>query len=119
LKRAKEIIRETITELKKAGATNCKGSVDCQLFARVGYTDQQGKRHDKVRSAESLTHARELIRDILRDLEDERGAKTLNATRMTFADLAAHFEKHYLKPAEYRDGAKSMACARSFPRRRL
>lgn len=105
LKHADALIRETIADLKKAGATKCKGSVECRLFARVGYTDEQGKRRDVVRAAESRTHARELIRDILRDL-DERGGKTIHASRMTFADLAAHFEKHYLKPAEYVDGRK-------------
>lgn len=75
------------------------------MFARVGHTDDQGKRHDVVRAAESRTHARELIRDILRDLED-RGSKALDASRMTFADLTTYFEKHYLKPAEYVDGRK-------------
>lgn len=76
-----------------------------RLYARVGYTDEQGHRRDIVRRAETRTHARELIRDILRELDD-RGARTLNASRMTFADLAAHFEDNYLKPAEYVDGRK-------------
>ncbi len=105
LKHADQIIRDTIADLKKRGATKCKGSVESRLYARVGYTDDKGKRHDVVRAAESRTHARELIREILRDLED-RGGKTLDAARMTFADLAAHFEKHYLKPAEYVEGRK-------------
>jgi hypothetical protein len=105
LRHAEKIIRDTIGDLKKQGATKCKGSIESRLYARVGHTDHQGKRHDVVRAAESRTHARELIRDILRDLED-RGSKALDASRMTFADLAAYFEKHYLKPAEYVDGRK-------------
>ncbi len=105
VKHAEQIIRDTIAGLKKQGATKCKSSIESRLYARVGYTDDQGARHDVVRAAESRTHARELIRDILRELED-RGAQTLNAARMNFADLAAYFQKHYLKPAEYVDGRK-------------
>lgn len=105
IKHAKQIISDTIADLKKQGATNCKGSIETRNYARVGYTDEQGKRHDKVRAAESRTHARELIRDILRELEED-GGRTLDASRMTFADLAKYFEDHYLKPAEYVDGRK-------------
>ncbi|MGI8731842.1 MAG: tyrosine-type recombinase/integrase [Pyrinomonadaceae bacterium] len=76
-----------------------------RLYARVGFTDDQGRRRDVVRRATSRTHARELIRDILRELE-ERGGRSLDASRMTFGDLAAYFEEHYLKPAEYVDGRK-------------
>jgi integrase len=117
LKHADQIIRTTIAELKTFGATECRGTIERRLYARVGHTDEQGRRHDVVRAAESRTHARELIREILRDLE-ERGSKTLDAARMTFADLAAHFEKHYLKPAEYVagrkvDGVRSLASAQS------
>jgi len=105
IKHAERLIRDTTADVKKQGATNCKGAVETRLYARVGYTDEQGKRHDVVRAAESRTHARDLIRDILRDLEDHAG-RTLDASRMTFADLAKYFEDHYLKPAEYVDGRK-------------
>jgi integrase len=105
VKVAKQIIRDTIEDLKKQGATNCKGSVESRLYARVGHTDEDGKRHDVVRAAQSVTHARDLIKDILKEL-DERGGSVLQASRMTFADLAAYFAKHYLKPAEYIDGRK-------------
>lgn len=76
-----------------------------RLYVRVGYTDEDGRRHDIVRRATTRTHAHQLRRDILRELDD-RGAQTLNASRMTFADLAKYFEEHYLKPAEYLDGRK-------------
>lgn len=102
---AKRIIRETIVELKRCGASDCKGTVGTRILARVGHTDAQGERHDVVRVAESRTDAREKIKEILSDLE-ERGGKTIKASRLTFADLAAHFEEHYLKPAEYVDGRK-------------
>ncbi len=105
IKHAQRLIRETISEIQRAGATNCKGSVETRILARVGHTDDQGRRRDVIRVAESRTDAREKIKDILRDLE-ERGGKTIEASRMTFADLTTHFEKHYLKPAEYIDGRK-------------
>jgi inorganic pyrophosphatase len=105
VKQGQKFINATVAELKRSGAANCKGLVDVRLYARVGHTDEHGKRHDVVRAAESRTDARDKIKDILRDLE-ERGGKTLDASRMTFADLAKHFEDHYLKPAEYVDGRK-------------
>ena len=102
---AKRIIRETIIELKRAGATECKGSISTRILARVGHTDDQGKRRDIVRVATSRTDARDKIKEILDDLE-QRNGKTIDAARMTFADLATHFEKHYLTEAEYVDGRK-------------
>jgi len=104
-KHAEQIIRDTITELKQRGATQCKGSTETRHFARVGYTDDQGKRRDVVRAAETRTHARDLIKEILRNLE-EHGAQAFDADRMTFADLATHYETHYLIEAQYVDGRK-------------
>ncbi len=102
---AKQIIAELIADLKGQGATKCKGSVQTRLYARVGYTDENGRRHDVVRAAKSRTHARDLIKDILRELED-CGGTVLQAARMTFGDLASYYSKHYLKDAEYVDGRK-------------
>lgn len=102
---AKRIIRETIAELKRGGATDCKSSVSTRIFARVGHTDEHKKRRDIVRVAESKTDARDKIKEILEDLEHRNG-RTIKAESMTFADLVAHFEKHYLKPAEYVEGRK-------------
>jgi integrase len=105
IEHAKRITRETIVELKREGATDCKGTVSTRILARVGHTDDQGKRRDIVRVAASRTEARDKIKEILDDLENRNG-KTINAARMTFADLAKHFETHYLTEAEYIDGRK-------------
>jgi integrase len=105
IEQAKNIIRDTIAELKQSGATDCKGSVNTRVLARVGHTDDQGKRRDIIRVATSRTDAREKIKEILDDLK-ERNGKTIDAARMTFADLAKHFETHYLKEAEYVEGRK-------------
>lgn len=105
IEHAKRIIRDTIAELKRSGATHCKGTVSTRIIARVGHTDDQGRRRDIIRVATSRTDAREKIKEILDDLE-ERNGKTLDAARMTFADLVKHFETHYLKEAEYVEGRK-------------
>ena len=87
-----------------------------RLYVRVGYTDENGHRRDIIRRATTRTNARELRTQILRELDD-RGAQTLNASRMTFADLARYFEEHYLKPAEYVDGRKIDGVRSSEPAR--
>src|SRR5687768_1011713 len=63
VKDAKRIIRETIIELKRNGASDCKGNVDIRILARVGYTDEKGKRRDIVRAATSRSDARDKIKD--------------------------------------------------------
>lgn len=55
VKEAKRVIRETIAELKREGATGCTGYVSTRLLARVGHTDEKGKRRDVIRVAESRT----------------------------------------------------------------
>jgi len=54
--------------------------------------------------ATSRTDAREKIKEILDDLE-ERNGKSIDGARMTFVDLAKHFETHYIKEAGYDDYA--------------
>jgi hypothetical protein len=105
IEHAKRIIRDTVAELRRSGATDCKGTVSTRILARVGHTDDHGKRRDVIRVAASRTDAREKIKEILDDLEKSNG-KTIDAARMTFADLAKHFETHYLKEAEYVEGRK-------------
>ena len=85
-----------------------KGTItnrDGKLYARVQFTDETGKRRDLWRRAESRTHARQLIRQLLKEIESSTAA-TLDAANMKFDELAAFFEKHHLKPAEYVDGRK-------------
>jgi hypothetical protein len=85
-----------------------KGTItkrDGKLYARVQFKDETGKRRDLWRRAESRTHARQLIRELLKEVENS-SAVALDAARMTFEDLAAYFEKHHLQPAQYVDGRK-------------
>jgi integrase len=64
-----------------------------------------GKRHDRQRRAESKIHAKELVHELLGEV-DKTGGRSLAKEHMTFLDLATYFEKEYLKPAEYVDGRK-------------
>jgi integrase len=78
---------------------------DGKIYARVQYTTADGRRTAVWRKAQNRTHARDLIRQIKRELE-ERGESSIRSARMTFNELADYYSDHYLKPAEYRDGRK-------------
>lgn len=86
-----------------------KGSIvkrkDGSIFARVTYLDPvTQKRKDKLRRADNRTHAKEIIKEMLRDIDDN-GEQSLDGH--TFADLATYYKKHYLTKAEYVDGRKT------------
>lgn len=75
------------------------------IYARVTYIEPSGKRKSIERRAESRSHAKEMNREILKEL-DERGHKAIDAARMTFAELAEYFSKRYLIPPNYVSGRK-------------
>lgn len=75
------------------------------IYARVTYTDQNGKRRDIKRKAVSRTHARTLAKEMIAEL-DERGDQALDASRMSFAQLALHYIDHYCLPPQYVHGRK-------------
>ena len=76
-----------------------------KVYARIRYTSEDGKRKDLWLAAKNKTHAQELIQDKIQELK-EHGEKTVDASRMTFIELADYFEKNFLIPAEYVDGRK-------------
>lgn len=78
---------------------------DGQIFARVTYNDEFGKRRDIKRKAYSRTHARQLIKEMLREIED-RGERSLDSSRLTFAQLAKHYKERYCTPARYIESRK-------------
>ncbi len=86
--------------------------IDGQLYARFIYTDGEGKRKERHVKAESKTHARELHDKMKREFEDH-GQQTIDATRMTFRQLAEIYEKARLQPAEYK-GDRKIAGRRSY-----
>lgn len=73
--------------------------------ARTQVTDESGKRRNVKRRAKTKTEAEQKLKSLLRQIDDE-GSKVVDYNLLTFNDLADHYEKHYLKPAEYVDGQK-------------
>jgi integrase len=85
-----------------------KGTIrirDGKLYARVQFTDEMGKRRDLWRKAENRTHARELIRQLLKEVEIST-ATSLDAAQMIFDELADRFIQECLQPAVYVQGRK-------------
>lgn len=76
-----------------------------KVYARIRYTTEDGKRKDLWLSARNKSHAQELIQEKIQELK-EHGEKVVNASRMTFSELADYFTKNFLVPAEYVDGRK-------------
>jgi integrase len=74
-------------------------------FARVTLTDSNGKRRNVARRAKDRSEAKQILKRILQQIEDE-GEKTVDAARLTFNDLADFYSAKYLKPAEYRHERK-------------
>lgn len=80
-----------------------KGSIiqrDGKLYARVQFVDSAGRKRDLWRKAESRAQARDIIKQLLRQLDDH-GETAHDAHAMTFGQLADFFQEHYLTPAEY------------------
>ena len=59
-------------------------------WARITYTDPvTGKRHDRQRRAESKAQAKDLVRDLLSQVDSTGGQSLANET-VTFDDLAKY-----------------------------
>lgn len=91
-----------------------KGSIlnrDGKLYARIQFTDENGKRRDITRKADSRAHARQIIRQLLKEIESST-PKQLDAVNMTFRELADHYTNNYLHEAIY-VGDKKVSGVRS------
>jgi integrase len=73
-------------------------------FGRVTYIEA-GKRKQKLRKAENRSDAREVAKQMLREM-DNFGSESLDAAQMSFADLADYYKKRYLVEPQYVDGRK-------------
>src|SRR5947209_1702 len=87
-----------------------------KLYARVRFTDENGRQRDLWRAAEDQKHARHLIRQLLKEIENST-PKQLDALNMTFAELADYFIKNYIHAAVYIgdrkvSGVRSLVTAR-------
>ncbi|MDT5158591.1 MAG: hypothetical protein QOH51_2948 [Acidobacteriota bacterium] len=87
-------------------------------YARTTFTDRTGKRRNIKKTAKDKADAKAILKTIIRQIEDE-GEKYIDGSRMTFNELADHYEAHYLKEAEYVDerkisGLRDVARAKGF-----
>jgi integrase len=78
---------------------------DGVLYARITYFDDNGKRREKWKRAESRSDAKDLVKDMLRDLDD-RGPEFFDYERITFAELAEHYKNTFIIAPQYIDGRK-------------
>ena len=84
-----------------------KGSVverGGRLYVRVAYTDDLGRRRELMRRAQNKKHARELQKQLVKQLasaEPGNQRAELDAQKLTFAKAAAAYEAQRLIPAQY------------------
>lgn len=79
--------------------------IDGTYWARVTYIDQTGKRRELKRRADNKTHAKDLARQLLLELE-QHGPASLGSAQMTFAQLADYYQDKYLIEPVYIDNRK-------------
>lgn len=89
-----------------------------KIYARIQFIGDDGTRKDKKVIAESRKKARERVKELKGDL-DAHGEVVLDAQRMTFAELAAKYEKQKLIPAVVVDGRKVAGLRSSYSAKRL
>jgi integrase len=102
---ARHLIVEGICDMGRTRSGSIWRDANNDVYARITYTDETGKRRDIKRKALSRTHARQIIKDMLREVED-RGEQSLEVARVTFAQLAKHYEDRYATPARYIENRK-------------
>lgn len=73
-----------------------------EIYARITWTEG-GKQKERRKKAASITHARELIREMQREIE-EHGLKPQEKASATFGEFAKYFEETYLIPPIVRGG---------------
>lgn len=75
---------------------------DKKWFARLVYRDENGKKREFVRSADSQAHGAELRRELEATYRKDGGRVLFNSAK-TFTDLADYYETEFLKPATYHE----------------
>lgn len=81
------------------------GRTETRYYARVCYTDGDGRRREIRRRARTRTEARSLARQIVAELEGEAERRHTLAD-ITFDDWARQYASIYLVPPVYRDGRR-------------
>lgn len=78
---------------------------DGKIYARLVYTDSLGKKKEKQQIAANVTEAREILKRMVRELDDH-GSSAIEAANMTFLQLADYYQQTHITQAQYKDGRK-------------
>jgi integrase len=74
-------------------------------FARVCYTQNNGKRTSVKRRVESKSQGNKVLKELVAKVESG-GREALEADKLTVNDLCRYYEEHYAIPAQYSNGRK-------------
>jgi integrase len=79
-----------------------------KLYARICYTDEQGKSRELMRRAVDREDARRILKQLNEELDQptELRKTALDSARMTFAELADLYKQTKLTPAQYHTARK-------------
>jgi hypothetical protein len=72
-----------------------------RLYVRIQWTDQRGKRRELMRRATDRKHARELKKQLVKQLDSLEGRAEIETERITFVKVAAEYEAVKLIEAKY------------------
>jgi integrase len=92
--------------LRKVRRVDEKGKERVELYARVRYTDQNGREREKKRRIEMISHLPAAKRDLYAEIKKEMEDPAATAKGKTFAEFAKLYEDEYLIPPVYRGGLR-------------
>src|SRR5262245_20810730 len=72
-----------------------------RLYVRIQWTDSLGRRRALMRRAQDRKHARELKKELVKQLDSADAEQQLAAEKTTFKELAERYEAAKLIPAVY------------------
>jgi integrase len=90
---------------RERGENGIKQIENGKWQVRLTYIDSGGKRRVYKRQASTITDAKKLKKDFLKDLDDT-GENALTGDRMTFEKLSGIYRKRKIFPAQYVNGRK-------------
>lgn len=100
-----ELILTSVTKRTKWNRTKGKKLEKTIYVARCIYTDENGKRRERTKEARTKAEAKD-FEERFKTQFVRSGGRELEASRMTFNDLADYYEKHFAKRAEYQGERK-------------
>jgi integrase len=71
-----------------------------KLYARIRFVDETGKKRDLWKTVSSRTEAKKKIKELIKENEN-KSSKELDASRMTFNQIADYYQSIYLHEAIY------------------